>query len=232
MDLSVVIPCLNESSTIGTCIAKCLKIFNELGINGEVIVSDNGSTDQSKEIAEKAGAKVIFCKIKGYGATIREGFKNATGKYVLIADGDDSYDFFTIKDFWEKRNDDFDMILGSRFKGIIDKGAMSPLHRYFGTPLLTFIMNFLFNTKISDSQSGMRFFRKESLDKIKLETIGMEFASELIIKFKLQKMKIIEIPINLHKDGRKNMKSHLNPWRDGLRHLFYMLKIKFGKQLP
>lgn len=227
MDLSVVIPCLNEERTIGICVEKCIKTFKDLGIEAEVIVSDNGSKDSSVKIAEEAGAKVVNCTTKGYGAAIREGFRHASGDFVLMADGDDSYDFYSIKDFWEKRNDDFDMILGSRFKGVIDEGAMPPLHRYFGTPLLTFIVNFLFGTHISDSQSGMRFFRKSSLDKITLETTGMEFASELTVKIKLSKMKIIEIPINLHKDGRVNGKPHLNPWRDGLRHLFYMLKMRF-----
>lgn len=227
MDLSVVIPCLNEESTIKICVDKCIKTFEKLGIQGEVIVSDNGSTDKSIELAEQAGAKVVHCKTKGYGATIREGFKNACGEFVLMGDGDDSYDFCSIGDFWANRDKDFDMILGSRFKGIIHEGAMPPLHRYFGTPLLTFIVNFLFGTRISDSQSGMRFFRKSSLDKIELTSTGMEFASELTVKFKLNKMKIIEIPINLYKDGRIHGKPHLKPWRDGLRHLFYMLKMRF-----
>ncbi|MBQ2644560.1 glycosyltransferase family 2 protein [bacterium] len=226
MDLSVVIPCLNEENTIKICVEKCINAFEKLGIEGEVIVSDNGSKDKSIELAKQAGAKVVHCKVKGYGATIQEGFKNAQGKFVLMGDGDDSYDFNSIGDFWQNIDKDFDMILGSRFKGIIQDGAMPPLHRYFGTPLLTFIVNFLFGTHISDSQSGMRFFRKSSLDKIKFKTTGMEFASELTVLFKLNKMKIIEIPINLYKDGRINGKPHLNPWRDGLRHLFYMLKMR------
>lgn len=227
MDLSVVIPCLNEERTIGICVEKCMKSFKELGIEAEVVVSDNGSEDNSRDIAEKFGAKVVLCKTRGYGAAIREGFKNVTGKYILMADGDDSYDLYSIKDFWEKRNDCFDMIIGSRFKGTIDYGAMPLLHRYFGVPLLTFIVNILFNAGISDSQSGMRFFRKESLDKIKFETTGMEFVTELTVKIKLHKMKIIEIPINLHKNGRLHGESHLNSWRDGFRNLFYMLKEKF-----
>lgn len=226
MDLSVVIPCLNEEKTIGICIEKCIKSFTELGIDAEIIVSDNNSQDKSREIAENMGAKVVLCKTKGYGAALQEGFKNAIGKYILMADGDDSYDFYSIKNFWEKRNDNFDMIVGSRFKGVINHNAMPLLHRYFGTPLLTLIVNILFNAGISDSQSGMRFFRKESLDKIKFETTGMEFASELTVKFKLQKMKIIEIPINFHKDGRVNRKPHLNPWSDGFRHLWYILKTR------
>lgn len=229
MDLSVVIPCLNEEETIGLCVEKCIKAFNELKIEGEVIVSDNGSDDNSLEYAKNAGAKVISCNIKGYGSAVKEGFKNASGKYVLMADGDNSYDFFQIKNFWENKDTDFDMMIGSRFRGIIEKGAMPPLHRYFGTPFLTCITNLLFGTNISDSQSGMRFFKKESLDKIKLETNGMEFASELTAKFKLNNLKITEIPINLYKDGRKRKKSHLNPWKDGFRHLFYMIKIKLVK---
>ncbi len=227
MDLSVVIPCLNEEKTIGICIEKCKKTFKELGIDAEVIVSDNNSQDNSRQIAENMGAKVVLCKTKGYGATLQEGFKKASGKYILMADGDASYDFYSIKDFWEKKDDNFDMIIGSRFKGVINHDAMPLLHRYFGTPLLTFIVNVLFNAGISDSQSGMRFFRKESLDKIKLETTGMEFASELTVKFKLQKMKILEIPINFYKDGREDRKPHLNPWCDGFRHLWYILKIRF-----
>ncbi len=228
MDLSVVIPCLNEETTIGICVKKCFQSFKKLGINGEVIVSDNGSVDKSIDLAKEEGAKVINCMVKGYGAAIREGFIHTKGKYVLMADGDDSYDFLAIKDFWDKRNNEFDMIIGSRFKGHIEKGAMPPLHRYFGTPLLTFLTNTLFGTHITDSQSGMRFFKKESLNKIELKTTGMEFASELTTKFKLNNMKIIEIPINLYKDGRINGKPHLKPWRDGMKHLIFMLKIRFG----
>ena len=135
--------------------------------------------------------------------------------------------FLEMKNFWDCRNEDFGMILGSRFKGKIAVGAMPPLHRYFGTPFLTFMTNILFGTHISDSQSGMRMFKREALEKINLESTGMEFATELTTKISKNKMKIIEIPINLYKDGRVNGKPHLKPWRDGFRHLFFMLKIKF-----
>lgn len=231
MDLSVVIPCLNEEETIEICVKKALQSFKDLNIAGEVIVVDNHSTDNSVKTAENAGAKVVSCDIKGYGATIREGFKHAQGEFILMGDGDNSYDFLQINDFWKCREEDFDMILGSRFRGIIEDGAMPNLHRYFGTPLLTFIVNFLFQTKITDSQSGMRFFRKKSLDSIVLKQNGMEFASELTVKFKLNNLKIKEIPINLYKDGRKGKKPHLRPWRDGMRHLLFMLNSRiFNKK--
>ena len=158
---------------------------------------------------------------------MREGFKHTKGEFILIADGDGSYDFLQISNFWKNRNEDFDMIIGSRFRGKIEKGAMPPLHRYFGTPFLTVVLNVVFSIGITDSQSGMRFFRKSSLDKITFETTGMEFASELFVKFKLNNMKIIEIPINLYKDGRTRVKSNLRPFRDGFRHLFYMLRMNF-----
>ncbi len=224
-DLSIVIPCLNEEETIEVCIKKCISAFNTLGINGEVIVVDNNSTDLSSDVAKKAGAKVILYHKRGYGASLIEGFKHAEGEYILFGDGDDSYDFTEIYKFWEMRNEG-QMILGSRFKGTIHNGAMPPLHRYFGTPFLTSILNFLFGTKISDSQSGMRMFKKSDIEKFNFECMGMEFASELLIKFATNNLKIREVPISLYKDGRTNNKTHLRPFMDGFRHLFYMLKCK------
>ncbi len=228
-DLSVIIPCLNEEETIGACIDKCFIVFQELNINGEVIVVDNNSTDLSKKIAENNGAMVINNEKKGYGSSLREGFKNANGEYLIFADADNSYDFLEIKHFWENRNNNSDIIIGSRFKGDIKAGAMPALHRYFGTPFLTSILNLLYKTNISDSQSGMRFMKKSSLDKLNFECDGMEFASELIIKFALSNMKISEIPISLHKAGRTKHKSHLRPFRDGFRHLLYIVKIRILK---
>lgn len=228
INLSIVIPCLNEEETIAVCVEKCIKAFSDLKINGEIIVVDNNSKDASAEIAIKSGARVINNQVKGYGATLREGFKNAKGEYILFADGDNSYDFNEITKFWQNK-DNGNLIIGSRFKGTIHKGAMPKLHRYFGTPLLTFIINFLYKINISDSQTGMRMFRKDILEKINLECDGMEFASELFIKISKKNMKIYEIPISLHKDGRTNHKPHLRPFRDGFRHLFYMIKEKFTK---
>ncbi len=229
IDLSIIIPCLNEEETIERCIKKCFEIFSKLNINGEVIIVDNDSTDHSKEISLAAGAKVVDNHIKGYGASVREGFRHACGEYIMFADGDDSYDFLETDRFWAKRCEG-KMVLGSRFKGEIHAGAMPPLHRYFGTPFLTFILNMLFHANITDSQSGMRLFKKTDLEKVKLESNGMEFASELIIKFSLKNIKIIEVPITLYKDGRTNHKPYLRPFRDGFRHLFYMLKCKFNQK--
>ena len=208
------------------CIIKCLKIFEKLKINGEVIVVDNNSTDLSSEIAQKAGAKVILNNIKGYGASLITGFKHANGEYILYADGDNSYDFTEIERFWQKKSSGY-LILGSRFKGDIHEGAMPPLHRYFGTPFLTCIINLLYGIKISDSQSGMRMFKKSDIKDISFESEGMEFASEILIKFAKNHLKITEIPISLYKDGRTKHSPHLRPFKDGFRHLFYMLKCKF-----
>lgn len=224
-DLSVVIPCLNEEETIGICISKCLNSFKKLGINGEVIISDNGSNDNSVEISKSLGANVYNCIDKGYGIALRNGFNQAKGKYILMGDADNSYDFNQIDIFYNKIQKDYDMVIGTRLKGKINKGAMPHLHRYLGTPALTMLVNILWNLKISDSQSGMRIFKKESLDKINFECTGMEFASELLTKAAAAKWKITEIPIEFFKDGRTR-KPHLRPWKDGLRHLRLIIKTK------
>lgn len=229
-DLSVVIPCLDEEKTIQVCIDKCMQAFQRLNINGEIIISDNQSTDNSVEIAKKLGAKTCTCYKKGYGITLRTGFKEANGKYILMADGDDSYDFNQIDNFYNKILNGSDMVIGTRLRGKIHQGAMPFLHRYLGTPVLTALVNIFWGLKISDSQCGMRMFKKESLDKLNLVCDGMEFASELLIKAAINKWEICEIPLEFFKDGR-NRKPHLNPWRDGLRHLRLILRSKFGQTL-
>lgn len=225
VDLSVVIPCLNEEETIGICIDKCLNMFNKMGIQGEVIVSDNGSKDKSIEISKDLGAKVLHCADKGYGITLRTGFNNAGGKYILMADADNSYDFHQIDNFYNKIQEGYDMVLGTRLNGFIHKGAMPFLHRYLGTPVLTSLVNIFWGLNITDSQSGMRIFKKESLDKIKFECKGMEFATELLTKAAAEKWLITEIPIEFFRDGRSR-KPHLRPWRDGIRHLKLIIKTK------
>lgn len=220
MELSVVIPCYNEESNIQTCIQKALNSFKILNIDGEVIVVDNNSTDNSAQKALEAGAKVVFCKDMGYGNALRCGFKNASGRLIIMADGDDSYDFNEIPKFYNAMAN-YDMVTGTRLKGDIKKGAMPFLHRYLGTPVLTFILNMLYGTKISDSQCGMRMFKRECAEQINFKTTGMEFASELFVEFAKHKFSIHEIPISLWAvEGRK---SKLNPIRDGLRHLFYLI---------
>lgn len=224
-DLSVVIPCLNEEETIALCISKCFDAFETFGINGEVIVSDNGSLDKSIEISNSLGTKVYSCIDKGYGAALRNGFNEAKGKYILMADADNSYDFNQIGDFYMKIQEGYDMVIGTRLKGKIHKGAMPVLHRYLGTPVLTSLVNLFWGLKISDSQCGMRIFKKESFDKIQFESSGMEFATELLIRAAKDKWKIAEIPIEFSKDGRSR-KPHLRPWRDGFRHLKLIIESK------
>ena len=226
MDLTVVIPCLDEERTIAACIEKCIQVFTELGINAEVLVVDNGCSDNTVKIAENNGARVVFCPQKGYGNALRCGFANAKGKYVLMADGDNTYDFSEIPLLWEKLTPDVDMVTGSRLRGNIEKGAMPFLNRYLGNPVLTFILNFLYGIRISDSQCGMRLMKKECLDQIEFKTTGMEFASELYVEFVKHKFNIVETPISLYKNIEGRI-PHLRPWRDGLRHLIYLIKAKF-----
>ena len=226
LDLTVVIPCLNEENSIGVCIEKCKKVFNTLNITGEIIVVDNGCTDNTAKVAEDYGAKVLFCKNKGYGNALRYGFSHCDSEFVVMGDADNTYDFLEIPLLYNKLTSSVDMVTGSRYRGKIETGAMPFLNRYLGGPVLTFILNMLYGTKISDSQCGMRLIRKSCLDEIEFKTTGMEFASELFVEFAKHKFKIIETPISLYKDieGRK---PHLRPWRDGLRHLSYLVKAKY-----
>lgn len=227
-DLSVVIPCLNEEETVETCIKKCLNAFEKLGIKGEVVVSDNGSTDGTTKLSQSLGARVEVCMEKGYGSALRYGFNRTRGKYVLMGDGDNSYDFSLIPDYYNKIQEGYDMVIGTRLRGKIHKGAMPFLHRYLGNPVLTFILNMFFGTRISDSQCGMRIFKKEALDTINLSTTGMEFASELLVKAAWAKFSIAEIPIEFFKDGRSR-KPYLKTWRDGWRHLKYLTLSKLSE---
>ena len=224
--LSIVIPCLNEEKTIGICIEKSYKVLNELGLDGEIIISDNGSEDNSVSIARNLGAKVVHCKEKGYGNALRFGFEYAQGDYVLICDADNTYDLSEIPFLWDKLTPSTGMVIGSRLRGNIEKGAMPFLHRYFGTPALTVLLNILYGTRISDIMCGMRIMKKDFLDEINFKTGGMEFASELLVEFAKHKFKIEEVNISL-KNGVKGRKSHLNTWKDGWRHLCYIIGERF-----
>ncbi|MFA5792756.1 MAG: glycosyltransferase family 2 protein [Candidatus Gracilibacteria bacterium] len=221
MLLSIIIPCLNEEQTLAIVIKKALLSLKRLNISGEVIVADNGSTDRSVEIAKGLGARVIYVKEKGYGNALIAGMSEANGKYLLMGDADDSYNFEEIDEFVKYIQNGYDLVIGTRIRGKIEKGAMPFLHRYLGTPVLTFILNLLFKTKISDCNSGMRCLTKEAFYRLCLDSQGMEFASEMLIKSGLLKLKIKEIPITLYKDKR-NRAPHLNTWRDGWRHLKFM----------
>ncbi|MHB8362673.1 MAG: glycosyltransferase family 2 protein [Patescibacteria group bacterium] len=221
MELSVIIPCLNEEQTIDVCIKKALKSIKTLKIQGEVIVSDNGSVDKSREIAKKAGALVIRTKEKGYGNALKKGFNQATGQYMIMGDGDDTYDFSEIPKFYKKLKDGNDFVIGDRHrKGKIEKGA-TPLSHRIGVPVLTFILNHFYNIRISDSQCGMRGITKESYKRLNLQTTGMEFASEMIIKASKLKLKIAEVPITLY--PRRGSEAKLHTFKDGWRHLSFML---------
>ena len=221
-EVSVVMPCLNEEETLGICIQKANDTIQKLGLDAEVVISDNGSTDRSVEIAESLGARVIHAPEKGYGNAYLAGFAGARGKYLMMGDSDDSYDWTEIGRFIEPLRQGADMVMGTRLKGEIKPGAMPFLHRYLGNPVLTWILNVLFRTGISDSHCGMRSFTREAYDRMHLRTTGMEFASEMVIKASKAKLRIVEIPITLHPDKRTRA-PHLRTWRDGWRHLRFML---------
>ncbi len=222
LELSVVIPCLDEEKTIALCIEKALRTMKEHGIEGEVVVSDNGSKDRSIEVSQAAGARVVRCPERGYGAAVKFGFEKARGKYVLMGDADDSYDFTELHRFIARAREGHDYVMGTRLKGKIMPGAMPFLNRHLGTPVLTRILNWLFGTRISDCNSGMRCMRREMVLGLHLASPGMEFASELIVKAAEAGVEIVEVPITLHKDKR-DRPPHLRPWRDGWRHLRLLL---------
>jgi len=221
-ELSIVMPCLNEAETLEICIKKAYSFFEKHGVHGEVVIADNGSTDGSQAIAEQLNARVIPVAEKGYGNALKGGIKAAHGKYIIMGDADDSYDFSSLELFIEKLREGYDLVMGNRFKGGVKKGAMPFLHKYLGNPVLSFIGRLFFNIKIGDFHCGLRGFSKEAFVKMNLNTTGMEFASEMIVKSKLNGLSIAEVPTILHPDGRTRP-PHLNTWRDGWRHLRFLL---------
>ena len=220
--VSVVMPCLNEEQTLGICIEKIKRTFADNDIDGEIIVADNGSTDRSREIAEKLGARVVPVAQKGYGSALMGGFQAARGTYVLMGDADDSYDFSHLPRFLEKLEQGYDLVMGNRFQGGIAPRAMPFLHQYLGNPVLSLIGRIFFHSSIGDFHCGLRAFRREAVNHLCLRTTGMEFASEMIVKASLHNLRITEIPTTLKQDGR-NRPPHLRSWRDGWRHLSFML---------
>ena len=222
MELTVVMPCLNEAETVATCVHKAAAFIADNGISGEVVVADNGSTDGSRKLAEDAGAHVVPIAERGYGNALMGGILAARGEYVIMGDADDSYDFTNLMPFVTELRQGYDLVMGNRFKGGIAPGAMPPLHRYLGTPVLSFIGRLFFRSNIGDFNCGLRGFRRDSAIKLGLQATGMEFASEMIVKAALAKQKISEVPTTLAKDGRSHP-PHLNTWRDGWRHLRFLL---------
>ncbi|MFI5397552.1 MAG: glycosyltransferase family 2 protein [Candidatus Binatia bacterium] len=221
-EVSVILPCLNEAETVGTCVTKAVATLRRLGLRGEVVVVDNGSTDGSQDVAQRCGARVVREARRGYGSALMRGAEEARAPFIIMADADDSYDLTDLERFIQQLRQGADMVMGSRRRGTIEPGAMPRLHRWIGNPLLSGILNLLFHSGISDAHCGMRAFTKDAYRRMQLQTTGMEFASEMVIKAALGGMRITEIPITLHPDGRSRP-PHLRSFRDGWRHLRFML---------
>src|SRR3981189_339679 len=222
IELSVVMPCLNERATVGTCVQKALGAMGRHGIRGEVIVADNGSTDGSQQIARGQGARVVPIETPGYGSALRGGIAAARGRFILMGDADDSYDFTQVHIFVSKLREGYDLVMGNRFQGGILPGAMPPLHRYLGNPVLTGIGRLFFKSPVGDFHCGLRAFRRDAIERLDLRTHGMEFASEMVVKAAAFGLRVTEIPTTLSPDGRDRA-PHLRTWRDGWRHLRFLL---------
>lgn len=221
-ELTILMPCLNEAATVGVCIAKARGFLERAGIAGEVVVADNGSEDGSQALAEAGGARVVAVSERGYGAALRAGIGAARGRYVIMGDADDSYDFSRLDAFVEKLRAGHPLVMGNRFKGGIRPGAMPALHRYLGNPVLSFIGRLFFRTRVGDFHCGLRGFDREAVASLDLRTPGMEFASELVVKAALAAWRIAEVPTTLDPD-RRGRPPHLRSWRDGWRHLRFLL---------
>ena len=224
MEVTILMPCLNEKNTIEICINKALNFLKKYNIKGEVLIADNGSEDGSIDIIKNTKAKLINVKVKGYGSALISGIKNARGKYIIMGDCDDSYDFDNLMPFINKLRENNDLVMGNRFKGGIEKNAM-PLTHKIGVKVLTMLGNIIYKTDLGDYHCGLRGFNKENILKLNLECLGMDFASELIIKCKKADYKIVEIATILKKDGR-GRKSHLRTFKDGILHVRCLLRYK------
>jgi len=222
IELSVVLPCLNEAETVATCVGKAKRWLHDAGVDGEVVVADNGSTDGSQELAEAAGARVVSVRRKGYGNALISGIRAARGTYVIMADADDSYDLENLGPFLAQLRQGDDLVMGNRFRGGIAPGAMPWLHRFVGNPVLSGIGRLFFHTSVRDFHCGMRGFRKDAILDLGLRSGGMEFASEMVVKASLANLRISEVPTTLRPDGRSR-RPHLRSFRDGWRHLRFLL---------
>jgi glycosyltransferase involved in cell wall biosynthesis len=222
VEVSIIMPCLNEVETLARCIRKAQQAITEHGLPAEIIVADNGSTDGSQAVARELGARVVDVAKKGYGNALRGGIDAAHGRFVIMGDADDSYDFGAIAPLIEKLREGYDLVIGNRFAGGIEPGAMPWLHRWLGNPALTWLSRVFFKTPVGDMHCGLRGFRKDKYEEMHLRAVGMEFASEMVIKASLRGMRITEVPVTLRPDGRTRA-PHLRTWRDGWRHLRFML---------
>jgi Glycosyl transferase family 2 len=214
LELTVVMPCLNEAATIGTCIRKALGSMERLGIDGEVVVADNGSTDGSQQIAEELGARVVPVEPRGYGAALTGGIGAARGRWVIMGDADDSYDFSNLEPFVERLRSGYDLVAGNRFRGGIRPGAMPWLHKWLGNPMLSFIGKHMYGTPCGDIYCGLRGFDREKIEELDIRSSGMEFAIEMIVKATMQGLRVTEVPTTLSPDA-EGREPHLNTWRDG-----------------
>jgi glycosyltransferase involved in cell wall biosynthesis len=221
-EFSIIMPCLNEAETIGTCIEKAKQGINAAGIAAEIVVGDNGSSDGSAEIARRSGARVVEVPQRGYGAALYGASQAARGKYIIMGDADDSYDFTRLQSFVAALREGYDLVMGNRFAGGIAPGAMPWKNRYIGNPVLSGIGRLFFHSPARDFHCGIRGFSRRAFDLLDLRTTGMEYASEMVIKATLRGMRIAEVPTTLQPDGRSR-RPHLRPWRDGWRHLRFML---------
>lgn len=222
IELTILMPCLNEAETIGVCVNKALAFLAKRGISGEVLIADNGSTDGSQEIAAGLGARVVAVADKGYGAALRGGISRARGRYIIMGDADDSYDFSALEAFVDRLRDGADLVMGNRFLGGIERDAMPKLHRYLGNPLLSWLGRLLFRIDTGDFHCGLRGFKSAAIRSLDLHTTGMEFATEMVVRSALQGLRIEEVPTTLKPDGRSRP-PHLRAWRDGWRHLKFLL---------
>jgi Glycosyl transferase family 2 len=222
LELTILLPCLNEAETIETCVQKAMSYLTRSGVRGEVLVADNGSTDGSQQLAMARGARIISVRDRGYGSALRQGILAAYGRYVIMGDADDSYDLLNLETFVAKLREGYDIVMGNRFKGRIAPGAMPVLHRYLGNPVLSLCGRLFFGAKIGDFHCGLRGFNRDRIRALELHTTGMEFASEMLINAALRRYRITEVPTTLEKDGRSRP-PHLRTWHDGWRHLRFLL---------
>jgi len=220
--VSIVMPCLNEAESLAPCVEKALRAIEQAGVEGEVLVADNGSTDGSVELAESLGARVVHVKARGYGSALQGGFAEARGKYILMGDADGSYDFGHLARFLEKLDQGYDLVMGNRFAGGIEPGAMPPLHQYFGNPGLSWLGRLFFGAKVGDFYCGLRAFRRDVLPKLDLQSPGMELGVEMVAKAALYGLRVSEVPTTLSPDLRSRP-PHLRTWRDGWRTLRFFL---------
>ncbi|KQM23254.1 dolichol-P-glucose synthetase [Sphingomonas sp. Leaf24] len=222
IELSIVMPCLNEAETLALCIRKARTFLDSSGIAGEIIVADNGSTDGSRQIANAMGARLVGVEARGYGAALIGGIAAARGRYVIMGDADDSYDFSALMPFVDALRAGGELVMGDRFRGGIAKGAMPLLHRYLGNPVLSFLGRHLFDSSVGDFHCGLRGFRRDKVLALNLASPGMEFASEMVVKAVLNRLDVRQVPTTLSLDGRSRA-PHLRTWRDGWRHLRFLL---------